>query len=269
MGKIDLEKLPEQGKLLKSVEWNTLIILDACRYDVFAKVIPSINLPGRLTQIKVHSIDTTEWYGTYWKGEGEKTDPILISANPQAVRFGNVIPPKTKFSRVILAYDKRFTTDIIRPSRTLEYFFENVCDAKAVIHMIPPHQPFIGEKGLKFYEILGVDVTRSIYVPVIPPAFDELIKDYVMKHNNNWDEIKEYYTESLIEVLNLIAGVILQFYPPVIITSDHGEVIGEEGAFGHGFRHPKLEAIQKTVPWFVVDTENLSLQKRLAGLGYK
>jgi hypothetical protein len=35
----------------------------------------------------------------------------------------------------------------------------------------------------------------------------------------------------------------------IVITSDHGELLGENGKFGHGIEHP----IVRVIPWFEVE----------------
>ena len=45
-------------------DWNTLIILDACRYDVFKDVN---NIPARLTKIKSVGSCTSDWIRNTFK----------------------------------------------------------------------------------------------------------------------------------------------------------------------------------------------------------
>jgi hypothetical protein len=64
-----------------------------------------------------------------------------------------------------------------------------------------------------------------------------------------------------------------EFTPPVIITADHGEVVGEggpDGAGGYGHCHNQENVVwlQRLVPWFVFREGPDPVAERLAALGY-
>ena len=64
--------------------------------------------------------------------------------------------------------------------------------------------------------------------------------------------IIEAYTENLHRVLEHVQELVRNLHGKIIITSDHGEMLGENGFYGHGYplpRHPKLVEI----PWFVIE----------------
>ena len=70
------------------------------------------------------------------------------------------------------------------------------------------------------------------------------------KYGDN--KLKEAYEENLRFVLKYVKEIV-EFIPSgkIVITSDHGELLGEEGKYGHpgNFRHPKL----LEVPWLEID----------------
>lgn len=61
------------------------------------------------------------------------------------------------------------------------------------------------------------------------------------------DGVRKAYEENLEIVLNHVAQLLREFRGKIVITSDHGELLGENGLYGHpwGMRHPALIEI----PW--------------------
>jgi len=65
--------------------------------------------------------------------------------------------------------------------------------------------------------------------------------------------LKEAYKENLMLVLKYVAvlvDAITKMKPTakIMITADHGELLGEDGLFSHGIDHPLI----RIVPWFRV-----------------
>jgi len=71
-----------------------------------------------------------------------------------------------------------------------------------------------------------------------------------LKHG--WEGVKKGYTEDLKLVLPYVKKLI-DSYPDktIVVTSDHGELLGEHGKFGHEGNKRYKEIIE--VPWFVVN----------------
>ena len=65
--------------------------------------------------------------------------------------------------------------------------------------------------------------------------------------------LREAYKENLEIVLNYVSALIARLMKirpnaKIVITSDHGELLGEDGLYGHGINHP----VVRLVPWFTV-----------------
>ena len=79
------KNLPKQDYLIQSFNWKTLIILDACRYDVFKQHVYNY-LDGSLMPVLSPSCVTSDWLNTIWSGKLWKKDVIYISGNPSINR---------------------------------------------------------------------------------------------------------------------------------------------------------------------------------------
>jgi len=68
-----------------------------------------------------------------------------------------------------------------------------------------------------------------------------------------WVELRGYYEESLEEVLRMLKRRREVFKGKVVVTSDHGELIGEHGCYYHGAEGSKypVTAELHEVPWFI------------------
>ncbi|RKY08910.1 MAG: hypothetical protein DRP66_03470 [Planctomycetota bacterium] len=70
--------------------------------------------------------------------------------------------------------------------------------------------------------------------------------------------LRKAYKANLTAVLQQVAVLIRNLSGGIIVTSDHGELLGEGGCYGHppGSTNPLL----LTVPWLVVDRENKDIK---------
>lgn len=213
-------------------DWKYLLILDACRYDLFKEVIDEYNLEGNLQLIDSGASDTEKWYLEHWS---EKNDVVLVTSNPRPLIC------KDSFYKVVKAWEG----NEINPVTTLKYLEnEKVPNKRHLIHFIPPHLSYIGPKGRAFLKkIKAIDNRR---MPIFRNIYNA-IQDYGRK--NGWDELKVYYKESIKTILDIILRREYLFDGKVIITSDHGELIGENGNYNHDWDRDKTGVLRK-VPWF-------------------
>ena len=231
-----------QKKLLET-DWQTLIVLDACRYDVFSLAIKSHAIDGDLIEANTDSCKTSEWYRCNWNKYNDNI--VLITGHPQ-VRRGEF---HKNFHATINV--EGATPEWILPDRTFDLTIKaqsDYPDKKTMTHLIPPHLPFMGEKGKAFMvEVMGREKwSDQIGRRINGTTLYSLATEYGKK--NGWDKLKEYYRENLDYVLNELLSYLNRLKYPVVITSDHGELLGEHEVYGHrGGRD-----ILRRVPWFKV-----------------
>lgn len=224
-------------------DWRFLIILDACRFDVFQEVSSRLGLNGELRKVRSATGETIGWYQKNWQSYYPKT--CLLSAHP--VSFWGNYEFHTHFGEayklwnedLIDVYDDTANcianaVNIIKKSRWNKY----------LLHLIPPHLPFIGVEGKAFLKTLGYPKNLE----------GEAICEALTLHGreNGWLELRNYYEESLESVLKLLQQYGDIFHGETFITSDHGELIGEHDYYFHGaegLKYPMTDELHE-VPWF-------------------
>ncbi|MBN1796642.1 MAG: hypothetical protein JW804_08215, partial [Sedimentisphaerales bacterium] len=63
--------------------------------------------------------------------------------------------------------------------------------------------------------------------------------------------LKRCYEENLRRALDAVRFLVEHLSGRVVVTSDHGELLGERGLYGHGAGSD--EPILREVPWLVLD----------------
>jgi len=261
-------------------DWDTLIILDACRFDIFKKVYKEY-LDGKLEKRISKGSCTAEWLV---KTFPNKYDYTYISANPYINSYGlplNKCPPCFKkyswnaiehFSKIIdvweFGYIKEF--DTIHPREVNKAYLSNKDNGKTIIHYMQPHQPYLSYSGISENSYM-VKLIKDIYLKFIPKKTLKLIMPYYpwllklfnkghrpIKTMISTEAFKEfgiskhyyYYEDNLRIVLRYISQLIEELNGRTIITSDHGEAFGDQGIWEHplGIHIPILIE----VPWLEV-----------------
>jgi hypothetical protein len=266
------EPIPER-------DWDNLILLDACRYDLFEDVN---TLSGNLEKYYSVASSTAEYV---WKTFNREEYPeiVCVTATPKYYKPTNV---EDSFHDLIHVWkddwDEEYGTVLpeVMNERVLEVT-KKYPNKRILAHYIPPHQPFIGETGQSiphggtFSGIRKYDIDS-------PNIFDALREN---KHDK--DKVWKAYKENLEITLPAINKILEKLRGKTVVTSDHGNVFDDVCGFdliGHpGRRHikPLIE-----VPWLVnqngnrktierghttdtsEDMDDTVVQERLSDLGY-
>lgn len=239
----NIDDLVIQKKLLHGMDWKTLIVLDTCRYDVFRLEYKDHGFPGTLQEVNGKYYTTRQWYAHNW----DQPNPgvVMISAHPIIMKFGNRFAKRVIINPEIDIHDD----DWVHPRHTWEQTkktIKQLPNHQYLIHLIPPHLPFIGKKGKQLQSILGEHDRPDR----ADPSTNNMYKNATKYGNENgWDLLRECYIENL----NLCLAEIrknLEWLPkPLVLTADHGEIIGEDNQYGHGKKHEVL----KRLPWLWID----------------
>jgi hypothetical protein len=275
-------------------DWDILIILDACRYDLFKENYKDF-LEGTLEKRTSVATSTPEWLQKTFKDYYK--DIIYISANPYCngknINYRNKeFMGKERFFKVIDVWD--FGYDIIlnnvHPSVVNEAFlkyYQLHPNKKFIIHYIQPHYPYISvePKYIKLQKShFFKEANKNKKKPVLEKSkTTSFIVKKLMKYmpdgmiwrfggllgyklgvgqiylDKGWKGIKEAYTGDLRLALSSISDLVSNLdKKQIIITADHGERLGEKGKFGHGGKRDKIVT---EVPWFKVKNSNKKVKK--------
>jgi membrane-anchored protein YejM (alkaline phosphatase superfamily) len=258
----------KKGVSIFNEEWNSLIILDACRYDFFKKLYIKRKLPGNLFKKNSLGTNTVDFLIKNFT-DNEYKDIIYITANPFVDQF-----LKNKFHKLVSVWKSGWnhTHHTVLPKtmydQTRKTFIENP-DKKFIIHFMQPHYPFIGynkedgslenvrrgikSKGQINLKGAGIFNKGKLYAARIYRLFDE--KTLIEAYEKNLELVFNY----LEKLINLLPG-------KIIITADHGEALGESirnfipiKYFGHGVDF-KIKPLLE-IPWLVIGSLDQSKEK--------
>ena len=274
----------DRGVGVADREWDTLLVLDGCRYDLFEAYH---TFPGRLRRTRSLGSQSREFLERNFAGS-EHHDTVYISANP----FISVLDNDT-FHAVVNLFDEHWDEEAltVRPESVVEAtigIHRKYPNKRLIVHFMQPHHPFLGELGKRFAAgaVTGRAVGAEKGIDGPPPIWNRLdAGDPTIDRRIVWDAYVENFklVESHVkELLDALGG-------RSVVTSDHGNLFGERlwpipiRRYGHppGLRHPALV----DVPWHEVPFETRRetvadppqsksdvaadvVEQRLADLGY-
>jgi len=238
-------------------EWDILIILDACRYDVFELFN---DISGTLEPRYSLGSCTEEW--VYNNFDRECKDIVYVSGNAWVSewKLNNKLKIENPFYRLIEVWDWAWDEKInaVHPSSvtraSIQAMDENP-DKRFIIHYLQPHSPFlsfkkrVGRGNLRDYL---QDKNKRFLTREELQKLEGMVWQYV-GDKVNVEEVREGYIANFLIVLEEVKKLIenINTDKVVYITSDHGEMLGYKGeTFGHG-KGIVNEALRK-VPWFRV-----------------
>lgn len=211
---INIQKL-----IIHKLKWKYLIILDACRYDYFKKHW----VYNKVYKVNSPASSTLEWLKIVFP---DYYDYLLFSCNPF---IGNKRSKQwdyhafEHFKKVICLWDdlwnERFST--VLPKSVYEYCIEKVVP-RSIIWFLQPHSPYIDLETKK-----TPDDFRNLNPKLNPIDWSEKKGTYTT------EQIRKLYESNLKYVIPYVLKLTEILEKPIIITSDHGELLGEHGIIGH------------------------------------
>jgi len=258
----DEVSLVDIKKIITCSEWRNLILLDACRYDVFKQVVEKLNIfPKHKMQPAIsYSSSTPEFVRKIiLENKDIFRDVVYVSANPMvdsSLRSLGV-NPEDVFYKYIPAWRiawNRFYNTVLPEDLFLIALktFIKYPSQKMVIHFIQPHFPYISDKYMHINKLVYSDIMQALkrgflhrrgaindddtFVMFIRlaklflscGALSSILSHdfckYVKKRN---EEILKAYVTNLLKVLPYAKRLSEILPGKTIITSDHGEALGE------------------------------------------
>lgn len=262
-------------------KWDVLVILDACRYDMFEKVYGEF-YPNEKCRIRTSSgTYTPEFLNAEFPNFYE--DIVYISANPY-VNSGMRVERKFRswLSTEYNGFDAREHFPVIVDvwkkhdketgstlpkwvNKAFSKYYLKYKEKRFILHYMQPHRPYIAcphhitfGDGLKkranftrdtFSMAMNWKIKKALMMR--PTSYEEeMYRDY------GWGGLKIVYMNEIRYVLEHVKIITDALALRFVITSDHGERLGEHWwhmSHGPGPRH--REVVE--VPWLVVKNENL------------
>ena len=260
-------------------DWDTLVILDACRYELFSEENP---IEGRLEKRISRGAHTSGFLRGNFDGR-TLHNTVYTTASPQLQKRRDEID--VEFHAVNNVWDsERWDEEertVLPDSMTdagLEAH-ERYPDKRHIVHYIQPHYPFIGydlDEGIRTVGEDGFDI------------WEQRIRGRI---DVSPEEIWSAYRNNLRLAFDAVERLIENVDGQIVVTSDHGNMIGERSApipireWGHPPGMYTNELV--TVPWLVLEGESRRkirsdppaeaadavdddvIEERLGALGYK
>ena len=237
---------------IADLEWDNLIVLDACRYDAFEH---ENDINGQLHKITSAGTHTTEWLYRNFKRRRMK-DTVYVSANPFAsnycLRHGPPRVPQFKigynpFYRIIEVWKDGWNEKLgtVHPSEVNKAVVESrrmFRDKKMIIHYLQPHRPFIGKVRIEGTWGFPIETFMKPDQSARPVKHEWSVWK---SHKELRLEVIRAYVYNLRLVLQYVKRLLPHLAGKTFITSDHGTLFGEHGFIMHpiGVYCPELVSV--------------------------
>ena len=207
-------------------DWDNLIILDACRYDMFEQVN---HIEGSLTAKESKASATSEWLKANVAGR-DLRDTVYVTANPQLE--GNRENWNVDFHSVNNVWlnegwDEE-TGTVLADTMTEAAIgaYETFPHKRLVVHYMQPHYPFVPsdtdfDKGHLHTIEDGQDS---------PDGENIWGKKFMRELKLSRQELWNIYTANLEYVLKRVEALLDVISGKTVITSDHGNYVGEQAS---------------------------------------
>ena len=255
-------------------EWDVLVVLDACRYDLLVDVQDEYRFISDIgSRISLGSA-TWEWMPATFKSTPESVlkETAYVCGNPYSAQFLE----EDSFLRLdevwSYAWDDQLGTVPPRPVTDRAIAAGRELNAeRMVVHYMQPHVPFINSSD-------SPGLSKNFHG-------DDTTDDWnlVKSGEKDIDQVMTEYRDNLRAVLSEVEILLSNIDADrVVVTSDHGNATGEYGLFGHNDQVP-IQALYK-VPWvevsasdtgehvpeeYHIDETTDQVDSRLKALGYK
>jgi hypothetical protein len=222
------------GYDLMDADWDTVIILDACRYDYFEN--RKRLQRGTLRKETAPGGESREFMRRQFMGK-TLHDTVYVTGNPHT----SMLDPET-FHEVYIDEAWSEIGNEVPADRVTEVAVEaheSHPNKRIIVHYMQPHLPILDPDMKHINELL--EPTRGQYWPA-DTTMMELREAYAAN--------LEYGLESVERLINEIEG-------KIVVTADHGELLGERQSpipVRGTDHHPELyvpELIE--VPWLTIE----------------
>lgn len=262
-------------------EWDNLLILDACRYDLMTEY--SGEFSGTIER-RWSGGGSSQEFLEYYLSDRTLNDLIWVTANPWVEKYDQSI------FKTVHVWDEEWddALNTVKPKSVVESAKKAIKEypnKRMIVHFIQPHYPFIGDLGANLPDhrsITGDSRIRSDSDS--KPKIWDLLKQGAVSNDQVWNA----YRENLEIVIPWAKHLINYLDGVSVITSDHGNAFGERGfpipvrLYGHSSAcriRPLVE-----VPWIKFEGDRRevhpeeilsdessrnSIEDRLHHLGYR
>jgi hypothetical protein len=279
--------------LITAEDWDYLILLDACRYDYFAQAAPRFLAGSIQKRESVGCCTSEWRDKTFTDRYDDivyvSSNPYISDLMPVNSFWGREHFHKV-YDVWRTGWDEKIGT--VRPETITAAAISAIRAHKGkrfIFHYLQPHAPYLslgndasgfplpnpdasspmtGTVGSKADSVLQRAVLRLLrkLFPQHSPLGNQpewILRQWLrmapaspmdlVRRKYGVEVLRQAYLANLEAVLAEVAGLLRYLSGRIIVTSDHGEMLGEDRSFSHiaGQRHPLLVE----VPWMTIDKE--------------
>lgn len=262
-----------RGDPIYRKDWDVLIVLDACRADLMGEVADEYDYVNTETTYSVASTSAEWMYRNFGPGySDEMQETVHVTGNP----FSNVALSSDQFLVLDEVWQYAWDEDIgtVHPRAITDRAITHGRDVdwdRMILHYMQPHFPSVPNPEL------GAGMDRNC------SKWEGSVWRLLRAGETTESEVWEAYRANLRYVLDDLRIVLDNLDADrIVITSDHGNAIGDFGFYGHP--DGILLRCLREVPWCVTTAtdsgeyvpqsyettgdKDASVKERLADLGY-
>lgn len=245
---ISQSKYNPNGVDVMNEDWDNLVILDACRYDLFKQIN---TITGNLIKVESRGSATPEFLrGNFQNGSFLNT--VYITTNPMLYKHREKI--NAKFYDVIDLWRGETwdgEQEIVLPevvTREAKKAIEQYPNKRLLVHYLQPHYPFIDSDTQFDKGHIGDDE---------PNELNTWMKIMTGEVSIPKETLWNAYADNLQRALPHVQDLVNEFVGKTVITSDHGNMFGERSSpipvreWGHPEGIWTDELVK--VPWLEVE----------------
>lgn len=199
-------------------DWDTLLVLDACRYDMFEE---EHSLDGQLETRCSRGSHTREFLRGNFAGR-DLRDTVYVTASPQLYRWQDEID--TALHAVVNVWREDGWNDeheTVLPETVNKFAYdalEQYPDKRLVVHYLQPHYPFIDS---------GLDADKARLRSGNQDEADIWGKLMTGTLSLPPETVWGAYRRNLRQVLPHVEELLEEVPGRTVVTSDHGNMVGE------------------------------------------
>jgi hypothetical protein len=274
----------DTGTNLLKHDWDNLIILDACRADLFEQVAPVESFTEYRREQSLGSF-TGEWARETFNS-GSYGDTVYVTANPYSSSIA-----ADSLHEIVEVWHESFDEELqtVPPGAVVDAakdVFNRHQNKRIIVHFMQPHHPFVTAESITEISDWTIEKAASSGASVERPKSPfEALEMGILNRGEVW----RAYKENLQYVLEEVDTLLDELSGKTVITSDHGNLLGERAwpipmrLYGHpgGIRTPELV----TVPYAIIgdnrrniiegnvrsqsEADQATINERLRQLGYR
>lgn len=267
-------------------EWDVLLILDACRYDVFDDLYES-DSRFDIGSMRSAGSASPEWMFNNFDGTHaeEMADTAYVTGNPYSAEClgGEHFSHVEEVWRTHWDDEEGTVLPAVLSDEAIRVW-ETIDPERMIVHYMQPHKPYVPapdstkmETDDFTFNLIEVFASRAL------GTYPDFKKAEARRGTISDDELRRLYRENLKYVVESLDETILRSIDAdIVISADHGELLGEGGVYHHPAYIRRTEL--REVPWVTVERppdgqytptrrpenrDEARVDEKLADLGYR